>query len=268
MLEEMGITCWQPSSQTVQKVISPTQEPRSLGALGSSGCEAPAPAPAPALALAVPSKPLSTKQQKTEIAPPLPQADSMDWAALHQAVNQCQACGLCQGRTQAVLGMGSLTPSCLVIGEAPGEQEDKQGMPFVGPSGQLLDNMLRSVGLNRQDTVYIANVLKCRPPGNRNPLPEETVQCEPYLRRQIALLQPQVIMALGRFAAQSLLHSNEPVGRLRGKVHTYQSQIQIQNQSSERAIPVVVSYHPAYLLRNLPDKAKAWADWCLLRTLI
>ncbi len=143
----------------------------------------------------------------------------------------------------------------MVIGEAPGEQEDLQGAPFVGAAGQLLDNMLQAMGLSRQGDgaagVYITNVLKCRPPSNRNPQPEEVAQCEPYLARQVALVQPSLILAMGRFAVQSLLQSQEPIGRLRGQVHRYQG------------VPVVVTYHPAYLLRAPADKAKAWADLCL-----
>jgi uracil-DNA glycosylase family 4 len=139
----------------------------------------------------------------------------------------------------------------LVVGEAPGENEDQQGEPFVGQAGKLLDNMLAALGLNRREHVYIANVLKCRPPGNRNPEPEEVAQCEPFLRRQVELLQPRIILAMGRFAVQTLLQTTEPIGRLRGRVHAY------------NGVPVIVTYHPAYLLRNLPDKAKAWADLCL-----
>jgi DNA polymerase len=147
----------------------------------------------------------------------------------------------------------------LIVGEAPGEQEDRQGEPFVGAAGQLLDAMLRALSLSRSDDdgrpagqrVYIANTLKCRPPGNRNPTPEEMARCEPFLLRQIALLQPRIILAMGRFAVQSLLRSSEPIGKLRGRVHEYQG------------VPLVVTYHPAYLLRNLPDKARAWEDLCL-----
>lgn len=186
---------------------------------------------------------------------------AMDWDALQQAVAGCQACGLCQSRKNTVFGVGDTQARWLVVGEAPGENEDIQGEPFVGQAGQLLDNMLKAVGLNRQGTgaqgVYIANVLKCRPPANRNPQPEEVLQCEPYLRRQVALLQPQIILALGRFAAQSLLqHSvpdvaTMPLGKLRGQVHSYEG------------VPVIVSYHPAYLLRTPQDKARTWADLCL-----
>ena len=145
----------------------------------------------------------------------------------------------------------------MVVGEAPGEQEDRQGEPFVGPAGQLLDRMLAALQLSRETAgpaaqrVYIANTLKCRPPRNRNPSAEEMAQCEPYLVRQIELLKPRIILAMGRFAVQALLRSDEPLGKLRGRVHRYQG------------VPLVVTYHPAYLLRNLPDKAKAWEDLCL-----
>jgi len=185
----------------------------------------------------------------------------MDWDALQQAVAGCQACGLCQSRKNTVFGVGDRRARWLVVGEAPGENEDLQGAPFVGQAGQLLDNMLKAIGLNRAATgaqgVFIANVLKCRPPANRNPQPEEVRQCEPYLRRQVELLQPQLILALGRFAAQTLLQSSVPeaatlpLGKLRGQVHRYEG------------VPVIVSYHPAYLLRTPQDKAKAWADLCL-----
>ena len=185
----------------------------------------------------------------------------MDWAALRAAVTACQACGLCQGRTQTVFGVGDPQADWMVVGEAPGEQEDLKGEPFVGPSGQLLDNMLKAIGLSRHGGtggdetgprgVYIANVVKCRPPGNRNPQPDEVALCDPFLARQVALVRPKIILAMGRFAVQSLLQTPEPIGKLRGRVHRYQG------------VPVIVTYHPAYLLRNLPEKAKAWADLCL-----
>lgn len=188
---------------------------------------------------------------------------TLDWAALQQAVAHCRACDLCQSRTNTVFGTGDTQARWLVVGEAPGENEDLQGEPFVGAAGQLLDNMLKAVGLNRTGSgaqgVYIANVLKCRPPANRNPQPQEVAQCEPYLRRQVELLQPRIILALGRFAAQSLLQATVPdvatipLGKLRGHLHHYQG------------VPVVVSYHPAYLLRSPQDKARAWADLCLAR---
>jgi uracil-DNA glycosylase len=181
----------------------------------------------------------------------------LDWPALRDAVAACRACGLCEGRTQTVFGVGHPQAEWMVVGEAPGEQEDLKGEPFVGPAGQLLDAMLQALGLARAadgappQRVYIANTLKCRPPRNRNPAPEELAACEPFLVRQIQLVRPRIILAMGRFAVQALLRSAEPIGRLRGRVHQYQG------------VPLVVTYHPAYLLRNPPDKARAWEDLCL-----
>ncbi|CAG9182433.1 hypothetical protein LMG23992_04745 [Cupriavidus laharis] len=178
---------------------------------------------------------------------------AMDWPALDAAVASCTACGLCKTRTNTVFGVGDRGAEWMLVGEAPGENEDRQGEPFVGQAGKLLDNMLGSLGLKRGRNVFIANVLKCRPPGNRNPEPAEVEQCEPFLKRQIALVRPRVIVVLGRFAAQSLLRTTTPIGKLRGTVHSYEG------------IPVVVTYHPAYLLRTLTDKARAWEDLCLAR---
>jgi len=180
----------------------------------------------------------------------------MDWDQLRDSVAGCRACGLCEGRKNTVFGVGNEQADWMIIGEAPGEQEDLRGEPFVGEAGKLLDNMLRAIGLTRaeqapQRQVFIANALKCRPPRNRNPDPAELAQCEPYLQRQIALVQPKMILAMGRFAVQLVLRSHEAIGRLRGRVHEV------------RGIPVIVTYHPAYLLRNLPDKALAWDDLCL-----
>ena len=175
------------------------------------------------------------------------------WDILQQQVQQCQNCGLAQTRTQTVFSRGSTQAKWMIIGEAPGEQEDKQGLPFVGPAGKLLDAMLHAVGLDREQDVLIANILKCRPPGNRNPQPAEIAACFSYLEAQIDCVKPAIIIALGRFAAQTLLDTDSAISRLRGRVHRW------------RDIPLVVSYHPAYLLRNLPDKARAWEDWCLAR---
>jgi len=152
-----------------------------------------------------------------------------------------------------VLGVGDRTADWLVIGEAPGADEDRLGEPFVGQAGKLLDAMLAAISLKRGDNVYIANLLKSRPPGNRNPEPDEVAACRPYLLAQIELIQPKLILALGRFAAQNLLDTDEAIGRLRGRVHRFQG------------VPLVVTYHPAYLLRNLADKARAWEDLCLAR---
>ena len=179
-------------------------------------------------------------------------AEHMDWAALEQAVRDCRRCALHQTRKQAVFGTGNREARWLFVGEAPGADEDRQGEPFVGRAGKLLNAMLFALGLKRQD-VYIANVLKCRPPNNRDPRPEEVIQCEPYLLRQIELLRPGVIIALGRHAAHSLLKTELPLGRLRGQKMDYHH------------TPLVVTYHPAYLLRNPADKRKVWQDLCLAK---
>ncbi len=176
-----------------------------------------------------------------------------DLAQLRQEVLACTACGLCQGRKHAVFGDGARPVRWLVVGEAPGEQEDRRGLPFVGRSGQLLDAMLASVGMSRERDVFIANVIKCRPPGNRNPKPEEIAACSPYLMRQIALLEPERILVLGRFAAQALLGTDATIGSLRGRRHVLKTE-------AGREISVVVSYHPAYLLRSPSEKARAWQD--------
>ena len=182
--------------------------------------------------------------------------EEMDWPQLKAKVKGCTDCGLRAGCTQTVFGVGDESADWMLVGEAPGAEEDRLGEPFVGQAGKLLDNMLAAVGLARGRNVYIANVLKCRPPGNRNPEPQEVAQCAPHLARQIALIKPKLIVAMGRFAAQTLLGTDATIGSLRGTVHRYQG------------VPLVVTYHPAYLLRNLPDKAKAWADLLLARKTI
>ena len=174
----------------------------------------------------------------------------MDWPELQAAVSGCVACGLCKTRRQAVFGVGDERAEWMLVGEAPGAEEDARGEPFVGQAGRLLDNMLGAMGMARGKNVYIANVLKCRPPGNRNPEPGEVTRCSPHLVRQLTLIQPKLILALGRFAAQCLLGTEASISSMRGKVHRYQG------------VPVIVTYHPAYLLGNLPDKAKAWQDLC------
>lgn len=194
-------------------------------------------------------EPVATTGQAPQ--PANPRADEiarMDWDALQASVNTCSACALCQSRQQAVFGVGNPAADLVIVGEAPGAEEDQQGEPFVGRAGKLLDAMLASIGEKRGERVYIANVLKCRPPGNRNPLPDEIGLCTPYLLRQLELIAPKVILAAGRFAAHTLLQTDAPLSALRGKTHDW------------RGIPVLVTYHPAYLLRNLPDKAKAWDD--------
>ena len=178
----------------------------------------------------------------------------MDWQALQACVKDCQACGLAKTRTQTVFGVGDENADWLIVGEAPGAEEDKHGEPFVGPAGKLLDNMLAAIELKRGENVYIANVLKCHPPENRDPHGEEAARCDPYLKRQVELIKPKLIIALGKFAAQSLLNSDATVTSMRGKLHDY------------CGIPVIVTYHPAYLLRNLADKAKAWDDLCMAKS--
>ena len=175
------------------------------------------------------------------------------WIELKQAVPACTACGLHKTRANTVLGVGDEQADWLFIGEAPGAEEDRTGEPFVGQAGKLLDNMLAAIGLNRSENVYICNVLKCRPPGNRNPEPEEVAKCSPHLAKQIALIQPKLIVAMGRFAAQTLLNSDASIASLRGRLHQYSG------------LPLIVTYHPAYLLRNLPDKSKAWEDLVFAR---
>jgi DNA polymerase len=235
MLREMGVRLWptEPEASASDRASPPTER--------AADPVAAAPAPRAATPAAAAASSVST----------------MDWPALRETVAACTACKLCESRRQTVFGVGSTRAHWMIVGEAPGEQEDRQGEPFVGKSGQLLDNMLRTIALTRGEDaepahqVYIANTLKCRPPGNRNPQPDELAQCEGFLIRQVQLLQPKIILAMGAFAVQSLLRSTEPVGRLRGRVHHYQG------------VPLVVTYHPAYLLRNLVDKAKAWDDLCL-----
>jgi uracil-DNA glycosylase family 4 len=184
-------------------------------------------------------------EQQTATAEPVMQ----DWLALEAQVAGCQKCVLHESRSQTVFGAGNKDADWLIIGEAPGDEEDRQGEPFVGPAGELLAEMLFAAGLQRED-IYIANILKCRPPANRDPLPDEVACCQAYLQQQIALMQPQLIFAVGRIAAHNLLQKKEKLGDLRGKVHHY----------GETNIPVIVTYHPAYLLRSPLEKRKVWYD--------
>ncbi len=186
-------------------------------------------------------------------AAPVPEAAAA-WEALRTQVLECTKCPLHLTRTQGVFGVGPKRADWLVIGEAPGAEEDRRGEPFVGAAGQLLDAMLRAIGLDRATNVYIANVLKSRPPGNRDPKPEEVAACLPYLERQIQLLRPKIMLAVGRIAAQNLLATEAPLGRLRGQVHRFGD------------TPLVVTYHPAYLLRAPAEKRKAWEDLKFART--
>jgi DNA polymerase len=208
---------------------------------------------APGAAAAAPagttSAPLVRRDPPASALPELDVA-TLDWDALERTVAACTRCGLEATRTQTVFGVGDRSPDWLVVGEAPGQEEDKRGEPFVGRAGQLLDSMLRALQLARGRKVYIANVLKCRPPGNRDPQAREVACCLPYLHRQIALLRPKVILCVGRIAAQNLLATDAPLGKLRGRVHRLEPS----------GTPVVVTYHPAYLLRSPGEKRRAWAD--------
>jgi DNA polymerase len=178
---------------------------------------------------------------------------AMVWPELQAAVAACDACMLCRERKQAVLGVGDVNADWLFVGEGPGAEEDERGEPFVGQAGKLLDAMLAAIDLRRGEDVYIANAVKCRPPGNRTPEAEETAACWPFLERQIELIRPKLIVALGRPAAQTLLQAEVKISASRGRLFDF------------RGIPLIVTYHPAYLLRNLPDKAKAWEDLCYMR---
>jgi uracil-DNA glycosylase len=244
MLAEMGVRVFEPLPQVAEVATPPP--PDSAAPIG-------APA-APRVQAAAPIDPA-----QAGAAGPEGRAigiDRMQWDELAQTVASCRACKLCAGRRNTVFGVGDTPADWLIVGDAPTEDEDLQGEPFAGQAGQLLDNMLKAIGLDRRHKVYITNIVKCRAPGDRNPRPEELAQCEPFLRRQVQLLQPRIILAMGRFAVQSLLGTSEPIGKLRGRAHQY------------LGVPVVVTYHPAYLLRNLPDKARAWADLCMAQELM
>ena len=298
MLAAMGVRLWSPAASAAPAVAAAVvAEAATEAAVAERAIEVPAAAPptpersaAPAAAstLAVPSArpsaPAPARQATTLAAAAQAVQDTLAdpvlaeraaaiatlaWAPLRDAVAACTACRLCESRRQTVFGVGHARADWMIVGEAPGEQEDLQGEPFVGPAGQLLDQMLRAVGQSRRADsgegveddqagdpsrrVFIANTLKCRPPRNRNPEPDEMARCEPFLQRQVALVQPKLILLMGRFAVKQLLKSDEAIGKLRGRVHRYEG------------IPVVVTYHPAYLLRNMPDKAKAWEDLCLAK---
>ncbi|MEO0002542.1 MAG: hypothetical protein RLZZ22_234 [Pseudomonadota bacterium] len=286
MLAEMGINCWWREAlapEPAARLSAPAAPGRGAMAAPPSATRAPqqeARAERPVTASPVPIRPATTTPVALVPPPPAPARAVIplavlpakvpaempaDQAALMEAIRACSACELGTRRRHAVPGMGDPAPDWLIVGEAPGEEEDRQGLPFVGRAGQLLDRMLAAMGLSREHQVYIANVIKCRPPQNRNPEPVEIAQCEPWLLRQIELLQPRFILALGRFAAHTLLaHSTRPgaealrklpLGKLRGQVH--------EVEIGGRRLPLVVSYHPAYLLRSPGEKAKSWADLCL-----
>ncbi|HET9863567.1 MAG TPA: uracil-DNA glycosylase [Steroidobacteraceae bacterium] len=228
-LDVLGIDRWVPRH-------APAENPPAVTADVAIAAQ-PAVAPAPA------------RESRAPRSAPPPLEPGIDWGPLRERVAGCMACDLCQTRTQTVFGVGNTRSDWLIVGEAPGAEEDRKGEPFVGRAGQLLDAMLRAIGLPRE-SVFIANILKCRPPGNRDPRPEEVLRCLPYLHAQIALLEPKVILVVGRIAAQTLLETDAPLARLRGKLHHF----------GAARTPLVITYHPAYLLRTPADKRKAWED--------
>jgi DNA polymerase len=297
MLAAMGVRLWSPAAAAppavaaaavaeaaaeaavVERLVEAPVAPAFVPAPAPAVAPAPVtpvrpPAPAPVPARATTSIAAAAQSMQEALADPVlaeraATIATLGWGPLQDAVAACTACGLCESRRQTVFGVGHARADWMIVGEAPGEQEDLQGEPFVGPAGQLLDQMLRAVGQSRRADggegreddqagdpsrrVFIANTLKCRPPRNRNPEPDEMARCEPFLKRQVALVRPRLILLMGRFAVKQLLKSDDAIGKLRGRVHRYEG------------IPVVVTYHPAYLLRNLPEKAKAWEDLCLAK---
>jgi uracil-DNA glycosylase len=284
MLREMGLSpLWElrdrphvahhaPKLATPSDTFSaPAPEPISTSAMvstptsTSTSASTSTPAATPSsVSTALPLAQLSAQRATVRMAPkavlPPNRITLLGWDELATSVADCRACGLCEQRRQAVLGVGDKAASWLFIGEGPGAEEDLQGEPFVGPAGQLLDAMLAAIGLSRQEDVYIANAVKCRPPSNRTPEASEIAACRPYLERQIALIQPKIIVLLGRAAVHAVLGKDDTLSSMRGKIFEY--------QTPERNIPVLVTYHPAYLLRTLPDKAKSWEDLCRARTLM
>lgn len=258
-LAALELTPWQrreaPAQDPAELVSQPAQPVPPPAAADTGHAPAPAPAAAPRPAgdesAATSPPPVRATLQTAAALAPVPQ----DWAGLESAVSGCMLCKLCQTRTNTVFGVGMPASPLMIVGEGPGADEDAKGEPFVGRAGKLLDEMLKAIGRSRLEStparaVYIANVVKCRPPGNRDPEPDEVSACRPYLDQQIRLIKPKLIVALGRVAAQRLLATDAPLSKLRGPVYEY---------GPER-VPVLVTYHPAYLLRSPGEKAKSWQD--------
>ena len=248
-LEALGIELWKSRAR-----------PAGMASAGAASVGAPVIEAGPDEPLVVPEEwlpqPAVTAGGSVAVAgaPQIVAADEAAWEALRAQVSGCTRCELCKSRTQTVFGVGNRRAELLVIGEAPGAEEDRQGEPFVGRAGQLLNSMLRAMG-NPRETVYIANMLKCRPPSNRDPKPEEVASCLPYLQQQVDMIQPRLMLAVGRIAAQNLLATDTPIGRLRGQLHHF----------GTRGTPLIVTYHPAYLLRSPGEKRKAWGDLKFVR---
>lgn len=235
-LEALGLTDWQARRAAPTGASAPDAELPAAQPQASAASSVQVPASEPSAASAGP-----TGRPAAEVIA------GMDWAALQACVADCTVCDLHRTRTRTVFGVGNRNADWMIVGEAPGAEEDRRGEPFVGKAGQLLDSILQGIGLSRE-TAFIANILKCRPPSNRDPKAEEAEACRVFLERQIALVQPRLLLAVGRVAIQNLLGSDEPVGRLRGRVHQY------------AGVPLIATYHPAYLLRTPAAKAKVWDD--------
>lgn len=248
VLEALGIERWQlraggeiPETEAVVEAAAPPP------AAPVARPPAPAQPPAPPRPLIAP-RPVPAKAE-APVPKPLAEVPG-DWDGLRAVVKDCRQCKLCQTRTQTVFGVGIETAPLMVVGEGPGADEDAKGEPFVGRAGQLLDEMLKAIGHSRRENTYIANVVKCRPPGNRDPETDEVESCRPYLEQQIRLVKPKLIVGLGRIAAQRLLNSDAPLSRLRGPLYHY----------GPEQTPLLITYHPAYLLRSPREKAKSWED--------
>ena len=240
-LAALGLKSW-----TLRTTAAPGSSPATEAAALAAVTPTTAPPTATTHAAATPA---AATPAALPIAARAAREAGVDWPELRARVAACTRCGLSATRTQTVFGVGNLHAEWLIVGEAPGADEDRKGEPFVGRAGQLLNSMLHAVGLAREQ-VYIANVLKCRPPGNRDPNPTEAAECLPYLERQIALLKPKIMLAVGRIAAQNLLHTDKTLGSLRQQVHRF----------GASSVPLIVTYHPGYLLRTPTDKRKTWED--------
>lgn len=263
ILQEMGIEVWvqratdeaEVSAAQAAPLTAVDDTPKAVPAPPVAS-RTPAPTPLPSVAAILPSaaadeaglEPAAAAAAVARSARPA--VATADWDELQAAVKGCMACRLCETRTNTVFGVGPRQAPLMIVGEGPGADEDAQGEPFVGRAGKLLDQMLKAIGHARADNTFIANVVKCRPPGNRDPAPDEAEACRPYLEAQIAAVQPRLIVALGRIAAQRLLATDEPLSRLRGPLHHY----------GAAKTPLMVTYHPAYLLRSPREKAKSWED--------
>lgn len=252
VLEAMGVDVWvsrepPPAAEHHHTDVAEAASPAS--AVPIPPADTPAPGIPATAEMVPPAAERIPVEHEKPAGPGLDTVESLDWDALQQTVSSCQACALHEGRTQTVFGVGDPQARLMVIGEAPGADEDRQGEPFVGRAGQLLNGMLEAIGFRREQ-VYIANIIKCRPPGNRDPHADEVAACKGYLLRQIELIDPALILSVGRVSAHNLLGTEEAVGRLRGRTHQFQP----------GDVPLIVTYHPAYLLRRPEEKAKAWQD--------